>query len=106
MFCSDDVNAGKLSKKNRIKKEWSVQKDGRLVSHVEEAYSKSSDRVFEGINGVFAASGLLVTMLPDLSPTETPTYFVIDAVNECSGEDQKTLFAQMRRVSSQCRHVR
>lgn len=81
-------------------------RDGRLVHHVEEAYRKSIDRVFKGANGVFAASSLLATMLRDLSSSATPTYLVVDAVNECSGEEQKTLFAQIFKISSDCPHIR
>ncbi|KAJ5988428.1 NACHT nucleoside triphosphatase [Penicillium waksmanii] len=59
-----------------------VEKQPSLISHVRSRYDKTGSALFEDKNAFYAVSDIFTQILRD--PTLQTTYFIVDALDECT----------------------
>lgn len=75
-----------------------VEKQPSLLSHVQIQYNKAGKALFEDVNAWNALSGIFTDILKD--PTlKKSTYFIIDALDECT-TDLTSLLEMITQISS------
>jgi len=74
-----------------------------LVSHLREKYEHAGKRLFEDVNAWTALSDILANML--CNPAMGPTYLMIDALDECTGNLPQLLNLIVRSSASHIKWI-
>ncbi|KAJ5387104.1 hypothetical protein N7509_009645 [Penicillium cosmopolitanum] len=80
-----------------------VEKQPSLISHVRSRYDKTGKALFEDKNAFYAVSDIFTQILKD--PTLQTTYFIVDALDECT-TDLNLLLGLITRESSSPKQVK
>ncbi|KAL7947007.1 quinon protein alcohol dehydrogenase-like superfamily [Trichoderma barbatum] len=83
-----------------------VDQQRHLLKHVREHYVRQGKSLFEPPGAWYALSGILQSLLLELSNSQQPTCLLVDALDECVSEDMPRLLDFVVKMSKELPYVK